>query len=91
MRRMLRLLAAASVLHAGLVLAAPPVDINTADAEALAAAITGVGMTKARAIIAYRDQNGPFTSVDDLVLVRGIGPRTIEASRENLTVEPGAR
>ena len=91
MRRMLRLLACASALHAGLALAGPPVDINTADAESLAQAIGGVGVTKAQAIIAYRDQHGPFASVDDLVMVRGIGAQTVERSRENLTVDPGQR
>lgn len=91
MRRMLRLLAIAGALHAGPALAGPPIDINTADAEALAAAIDGVGMTKAKAIVAYRDLHGPFTSVDDLVLVRGIGTQTVEGSRDNLTVETGER
>jgi competence protein ComEA len=69
--------------------AAEPVDINKADAKALAA-LDGVGDVKAQAIVAYRDQNGPFKSVDDLAKVKGIGDKTLERNRDNLTVG-GAR
>jgi competence protein ComEA len=66
--------------------AASPVDINTADAAALAEVIKGVGPAKAQAIVAYREKHGPFKSVDDLTLVSGIGTKTIENNRDNLTV-----
>lgn len=62
------------------------IDINTATAEAFAAAMTGVGLRKARAIVEYRDENGPFDSVDDLVKVRGIGAATLESNRARLSV-----
>ena len=58
-----------------LVLAAEPqypVNINTADAATLSASLKGVGVSKAKAIIAYRENYGPFKSVDELT-VRGIG------------------
>lgn len=84
-----RLMACAMLLISGFVYAGEPVDINTADAEALASAIDGVGLKKARDIVAYRQQNGPFTSVDELTRVKGIGERTVEMSRKNLTVENG--
>ncbi len=61
--------------------AAAQVDINHADAKALAEAMDGVGLTKAEAIVAYRDAHGPFRSVDDLAKVRGIGAKTIHANR----------
>ena len=64
------------------------VDINTASVEMLAAAIDGVGMSKAAAIVRYREEHGPFSSVDDLVLVSGIGPKILERSREKLLVTP---
>ena len=67
-----------------------PVDINSADAEVLATAIKGVGLKKAEAIVAYRNQHGPFKSIDELTLVRGIGEKTVESSRDNLTIEPTA-
>ena len=64
---------------------AGPVDINSADADALAEAITGIGAQKARSIVEYRAANGPFASVEDLVNVKGIGSRTVEKNRHNLT------
>lgn len=82
-----QLIACAVLLVAGIVHAGEPVNINTADAETLASAINGVGIKKAREIIADRQQNGPFTTVDDLTRVSGIGTQTVEKSRDNLTVK----
>ena len=65
---------------------AATVNINTADASALAATIKGVGEKKAAAIIAYRKSHGSFKSVDDLANVKGISQKTIEANRDNLSV-----
>ena len=67
--------------------AAQPVDINSADAQALAEAIKGVGLARAEAIVIYREKNGPFASVDELIRVQGIGDKTVQSSRENLTVK----
>jgi competence protein ComEA len=58
-----------------------PVNINTADADTLAGSLRGIGRSKAEAIVAYRDENGPFKSVDDLVNVKGIGAKTLEQLR----------
>jgi competence protein ComEA len=80
------LMACAALLVAGVVHAGEPVNINTADAEALAAAINGVGIKKARDIISYRQKNGPFESVDGLAQIHGIGMQTVDKSRANLTV-----
>jgi competence protein ComEA len=63
------------------------VNINTADKDALMSAIKGVGEKRAEAIIAYRKQNGPFKSIEELVEVRGIGASTVEANMENLSIE----
>lgn len=67
----------------GLVTAAP-VDINCADAAALAGGLKGVGDAKAAAIVAYRTENGPFNSADDLANVSGIGAKTIEENRADI-------
>ena len=83
-----QLAACVILLAAGAVYAADPVDINTADAETLAAAINGVGLKKARDIISHREKNGPFKSVDELAGVNGIGMQTVDRSRANLTVKP---
>jgi competence protein ComEA len=61
------------------------VDINTATAAELEE-LPGVGPTTAEAIIAHREQNGPFVSVDDLLDVRGIGDAKLEQLRERATV-----
>lgn len=62
------------------------VDINSADAVTIAKEINGIGPSKAQAIVAYRDQHGPFQSVDDLALVRGIGVKTVVKNRDKLSV-----
>ena len=62
-----------------------PVDINTASAEALAEAIHGVGLKRARAIVLHREEHGGFESVDQLAQVQGIGTKTIERNRDRLT------
>ncbi len=65
---------------------AGPVDINTADAETISAELKGVGLTKAKAIVEYRQKHGPFKSPGDLSLVKGIGERTVEINRANIRV-----
>ncbi len=55
-------------------------NINTASAEQLES-LPGVGPVTARAIIEYRQQNGGFRSVDELIEVRGIGPKRLEQIR----------
>ena len=64
---------------------AAPVDLNTATAEQFDA-LPGIGPSTATAIIARRDQSGPFRSVDDLLDVRGIGPAKLDAIRNLVTV-----
>ncbi|MCZ6912824.1 MAG: ComEA family DNA-binding protein [Proteobacteria bacterium] len=70
---------------------AGPVNINTADAETISNELQGVGMTKAQAIVEYRENHGPFRSYDDLTLVKGIGARTVEINRENILFETVAQ
>ncbi|WP_024460005.1 helix-hairpin-helix domain-containing protein [Marinimicrobium sp. LS-A18] len=62
-----------------------PVNINTADVETLAQ-LDGIGTKKAEAIVAWRDANGEFVSLDQLVEVRGIGEATIESNRDHMTL-----
>ncbi len=76
----------AMLLTASVGALADPVDINTADADSLAAGIDGVGTQKAMAIIKYREANGPFSSVEELANVQGIGMKTVDRNRSNLSV-----
>ncbi len=55
-------------------------DINTANSSVLQR-VKGIGRAKAQAIIDYREQHGPFQSLDELTNVRGIGPATVENFR----------
>lgn len=64
---------------------APPVDLNTADAEELDT-LPGIGPVLAERIIAWRQANGPFTAVEQLLEVSGIGEATLAELREFVTV-----
>jgi competence protein ComEA len=88
MRKSLAVFLASLLLIPTLVLAGDTININTADKETLMA-IKGVGEKRAEAIIAYREQNGPFKSVDDLAAVQGIGQAIVDANRDLLTVGDG--
>jgi competence protein ComEA len=62
------------------------IDLNGADASTLQCELTGVGEAKASAIVAYRDINGPFASVDELLEVKGIGKAILDRNRDKLEV-----
>jgi competence protein ComEA len=66
---------------------AGPVDINKADAKTIAKELDGIGLTRAQAIVEYREKNGAFKSVEDLKKVKGIGAKTLEQNRTNLRFE----
>lgn len=86
-RSLTGLLAALLLLAAGRVVASDaPININTASAAELAT-ISGIGPSKAQAIIDHRDKNGQFKTVDDLKLVRGIGDKMLEQLRPQVTVD----
>lgn len=72
-------------LHA---IAGYPVDINSASVDELANALDGVGQSKAEAIVAFRDQYGPFMEAQELIQVQGIGNSTVERNRENILLSP---
>jgi len=63
------------------------ININTADMETLASGISGVGPAIAERIVQWREQFGPFESVEQIVEVSGIGEKILENNRANLTVE----
>jgi competence protein ComEA len=70
---------------------AGPVDINTADAATIAKELQGIGLSRAQAIVAYREKNGAFRSADDLRKIKGIGAKVLERNRANIKVEGAPR
>ncbi|HHL18368.1 MAG TPA: helix-hairpin-helix domain-containing protein [Thiothrix sp.] len=65
---------------------AATVNINQADIVTLAENLKGIGMKKAKAIVDYREANGDFNTIDDIVNVKGIGAKTLQKNRESLSV-----
>jgi len=63
---------------------AGPIDINKADAATIAKELQGIGLSRAQAIVEYREKNGSFKSADDLRKVKGIGAKTLELNRANI-------
>lgn len=55
-----------------------PIDINHATAEKLAL-LPGIGEVKSKAILEYRQENGPFETLEDLANVKGISQKTIDS------------
>ena len=64
-----------------------PVNVNTASAEEISEALKGVGMSKAAAIVTYRNEHGEFKHIDELVNVKGIGIRTVDINREYILLD----
>ncbi len=67
----------------------PAVDLNTASIAQLNE-INGIGTSKAQAIVDYREKNGPFHTVDDLLNVKGIGDKLLARIRPQITVGSAA-
>ncbi|RMU33962.1 Competence protein ComEA helix-hairpin-helix repeat region [Pseudomonas syringae pv. primulae] len=63
------------------------VNLNTADALTLQKELSGIGKNKADAIVAYRETAGDFTSIEELIEVKGIGKAILEKNRDKLAVD----
>ena len=63
------------------------VNINTASAETIAKNLLGVGLSRANAIVAYRDNYGPFYAAEELSAVKGIGMSTIKKNEGKIVIE----
>ncbi|MBW2632032.1 MAG: helix-hairpin-helix domain-containing protein [Deltaproteobacteria bacterium] len=62
------------------------ININTATVEELVN-LKRIGPKYAERIVQYRDANGPFVKVEDIMMVKGIGPKTLEVNKDMIIVE----
>jgi competence protein ComEA len=81
------LLAGLAMLLSPALLLAGPVNVNTADAEAISAELKGIGLAKAQAIVDYRAEHGMFEAPEELLKVKGIGPRVLEKNVANILLQ----
>jgi len=81
---MLKILSVGIIACLPVIALAGPVDINTADAETIARELNGVGDSRARAIVEFREKNGRFASPEDVLKVSGIGPQVLKLNRDNI-------
>lgn len=85
--RYLRVLFLSLTVFFSSTLFAGPVNINSADAATLSNSLTGIGPAKAKAIVAYRKQHGPFKAAEELTAVKGIGEGTVAKNRANIKLK----
>ena len=75
-----------ALLAAATALGDSQVNVNTADAETIAKALTGVGIAKAKAIVEFRESNGRFNDPEELTRVKGIGESTLRRNEGRIVV-----
>ena len=80
-------LAALAAFAISSITSAAPVNINTASASEIAEALNGIGLSKAQAIVEYREAYGEFSRADEIVFVRGIGESTFEKNKNDILVK----
>ena len=69
--------------------AAEPLNINSASASQIEAQLPGIGKVKAKAIVDYRSQNGPFDRAEQLLEIKGVGPHTLDRIRSLIRFHGG--
>jgi len=65
---------------------AEKININTANAEQISTSMTGIGESKAKAIVEYRKTHGNFKSIQELENVDGIGLKTVEKNKDKISL-----
>jgi len=84
--KILRVLLVTCVLLVSFSSYAERVDINSADVKTIAKNIKGIGVKKAQAIVAYRNEHGNFSRVEELSKVKGIGNKIVEKNKDSLFI-----
>lgn len=64
-----------------------PVDVNRADAQLLADSLSGVGLKKAEAIVAFREENGEFSTIEQMLGVKGLGENFLVKNRDRVVFQ----
>lgn len=80
-------LAFSAIAGEALVSSSDKVYINSATATEIADYLDGIGPAKAQAIVAYRDSQGPFTDLQSLQAVKGVGAKTLEKNADRLAFD----
>lgn len=89
-RKLITAIFTVSILLGANIAGAEIVNINKADAAALAENLDGIGPVKSKAIVNYRRKNGKFKSLDDLTNVDGVGEELVKTNRKNMSLTRGA-
>ena len=63
------------------------ININTASAEQLSNGLKGIGIKRAESIVKYREANGDFTSVEQLLAVKGVGEKVLEKNKTRIALK----
>ncbi|MDG2176922.1 MAG: helix-hairpin-helix domain-containing protein [Gammaproteobacteria bacterium] len=63
------------------------VNINNANAETIAKVLDGIGMSRASAIVSFREEFGEFTSLEDIQMVTGVGEITLQNNEAKISFE----
>ncbi len=63
------------------------VNLNKADAKQIAKILKGIGLKKAKSIVAYREKNGSFKAVEEVASVKGIGVKTIAKNYQRIVLK----
>lgn len=87
MKNLTRSLIAAATFALSSLAIAGPVNVNTADAKTIAEELKGIGQVKAERIVAYRETNGRIESAEQLMQIKGVGKKSVEANREFILVD----
>lgn len=66
---------------------AEPVDLNAASAQGIAESLHGIGLSKAQKIIEYRIRFGPIDTLEELLVINGIGEKTLEKNRAKIITQ----
>ena len=87
MKSIISIVLCAVLIVASFSVFAVPVNVNKADTALIADSLSGIGLKTAEKIVQYRDENGAFKQIDDLLLIKGIGDKKLNKIRSDIKLE----